>query len=369
MTRVIIVSLLLIALCAPGLAQQTPAGTAAPTVAAPATPPGTRVVLPGGTALTVVLTEKISSGNANVGDTFGIEAAQDVIIDGWLVIKKGAPGQGEILAVDRAGSHGHPGSLGVQMDWIYSVDGHKVKLTSQRKTEEGQGAAGAASTATILSYVFLGPLGLFAHNFVKGHDVVIDNTHPLPAYIDDSVYVLASERGEGPDSNFAQAVDAPPAQAAATVSAGAAQSVHVSATAAASTTTALPAPTLASNRADAPEDLSHQTATMPASQASTPTDTLLDVEGNQPKQTPKFAAPATWAIQYTFDCTASPKDTPTGFSVLVGGASSSIAPIIHAGDSGTDLVPVHAGGTAVVMSIQSHCIYHVRALAAAAPAI
>lgn len=367
MTRVIIVSFLLIALCTPVVAQQPPAGTAAPTVAPPATSAGTRVVLPGGTALTVVLTEKISSGDANVGDTFDIEAAQDVIIDGWLVVKKGAPGQGEILAVDRAGSHGHPGSLGVQMDWIYSVDGHKVKLTSQRKTEEGQGAAGVASTATILSYVFLGPLGLFAHNFVKGHDVVVDGTHPLPAYIDDSVYVLANERGEGPDSNFAQAVDAPAAQAPGAVGAAPAP-VHTSSVVEGPATAVPQAPALASNRAATPGDVSHQAAMMPASQGAAPTDTLLDVEGSQPKQTTKFSAPASWAIQYTFDCSASPKDTPTGFSILVGGTSSSIAPIIHGGASGTDLVPVHSGGAAVLMNIQSHCIYHVRALAAAAPA-
>ena len=365
MTHVIIFALLLASVSTPASPNQTPAPVA-PAVAPAAAAPGTRIVLPGGTPVTVVVSEKISSATANVGDTFDIEASQDVIIDGWLAIKKGAPGQGEILAVDRAGSHGHPGSLGVQMDWVYSVDGHKVKLTSQRKTEEGQGAAGAASTATILSYVFLGPLGLFAHNFVKGHDVVVDSTHPLPAYIDDSVYVLATERGEGPDSNFAQVADASAAQAP-SAAASAAAPVRSSMTAPATTAAApTPAATLASNRASNPEDLSHQAAMMPASQAPAPTDTLLDFEGNQPKQTPKFAAPASWAIQYTFDCTASPKDTPSGFSILVGGTSTSIAPIIHAGDSGTDLVPVHAGGTAVIMSIQSHCIYHVRAIAAAA---
>jgi hypothetical protein len=128
-----------------------------------------------------------------------------VVIDGWVAIAKGAAGQGEILTVDRAGSHGHPGSLGVKMDWIYAVDGDKVKLTSQQKTEEGQGEGGKSSTVTILSYAFLGLPGLFAHNFVKGHDVTIDSTHPVAAYVDDSVYVVASAKSDGA-AGFAQPV-------------------------------------------------------------------------------------------------------------------------------------------------------------------
>ncbi len=172
---------------------------------------GTRIVLAGGTPLTVAVDGKISSANANVGDTFGVRAAQDVVIGGWVAIAKGAIGQGEILSVDRAGSHGHPGSLGVQMDWIYAVDGEKVRLTSQRSTEQGQGEGGKSSTITILSWAFLGLPGLFAHNFVKGHDVEIDDTHPLTAYVDASVYVVASTRSDAAGGFAAPAAAAPAA--------------------------------------------------------------------------------------------------------------------------------------------------------------
>ena len=360
MTRLIVVAFIIMLACAPVRASQTVAPKASSAPVAPnAVPPastGTRVILPGGTPVTVVVSEKISSSTANVGDTFDIQASQDVIIDGWLVVKKGAPGQGEILAVDRAGSHGHPGSLGVQMDWIYSVDGHKVKLTSQRKTEEGEGKAGAASTATILSYVFLGPLGLFAHNFVKGHDVVVDNTHPLPAYIDDSVYVVANERGEGPDSNFAPTVAdaATPAHPAPAL---------VSPAHAPASMAPVAWPVAVAKPADAPVADQPRNTVMAPSQTAASTNTLMDFEGNQPKQTKSFSAPSQWSIQYTFDCSASPKDTPTGFSIMVTGATASVAPIIHAGSSGTDVVPISAGGT-VTISVQSHCIWHVRALAA-----
>lgn len=186
---------------------------AALAVTAAPLPAGTRIVLPAGTPLTVVVTNPISSATAKVGDTFAIAAQSDVAVGGWIAIKKGAPGQGEILAVTPAGSHGKPGSLGVQMDWVYAADGEKVKLGNQDSTQEGEGKTGVASTMTILSYALLGPLGLFAHNFVKGKDIVVDDTHPLQTYISDSVYVIATNREDGQASGFATEVDASPAPA------------------------------------------------------------------------------------------------------------------------------------------------------------
>lgn len=164
-----------------------------------------KLVVPGGTAISVLVVNPISSSTAKVGDTFAIESQSDVVVDGWIAIAKGAPGQGTIMSVDRAGSHGHPGSLGIEMNWIYAADGEKIRLTSQNVSEEGESKAGESSTVTIISWATLGLAGLFAHNFVKGRDVTIDNTHPLKAYVDESVYVVAKTRSTDSDGGFAKA--------------------------------------------------------------------------------------------------------------------------------------------------------------------
>jgi hypothetical protein len=190
---------------------QSPAPHAPPTLQSspfPAAPPtqqdaGTTVTIPGGTTVTVQLLDKISSSNANVGDTFAIRASKQVSIDGWVIIEKGAPGQGEVLSVDRAGSHGHPGTIGIQMDWIYATDGEKIKLTSERKTSEGESKAGVSSTVTIISWAFLGLPGLFMHNFVKGRDVVLDSSHPVDSFVADTVHVAAKVKESAPESGFA----------------------------------------------------------------------------------------------------------------------------------------------------------------------
>lgn len=172
-------------------------------------PKGT-VIVPGGTAIAFQVTDEVSSGTANVGDTFGLKVAKDVVIDGWVVVAKGAGGLGEVLKVDRAGAHGHAGSLGIQLDWVYGADGNKIKLSAEQKAREGENKAGVSSTMTIVSWAFLGLPGLFTHNFVKGHEVDItpQNTveHPLAAFVDASVYVRPQVKAN--DAGFAPAVPA-----------------------------------------------------------------------------------------------------------------------------------------------------------------
>jgi hypothetical protein len=181
----------------------TRAALAASKLPASASSASRALPLPGGTVVTVTVTDKVSSGSAKVGDTFGVTTTDDVIIDGYVAIQKGAGGQGEVLAVDPAGSHGHAGSLGVKLDWVYAVDGEKVRLNCQRKTAEGENKSGVSSTMTILSWAVLGPVGLFTHNFVKGHDMVLDQTHPLTAFVDDTVHVSSATPANNNATGFA----------------------------------------------------------------------------------------------------------------------------------------------------------------------
>jgi hypothetical protein len=185
------------------LPSPTPAATASPEPSPLPLPSGARLItVPGGTLVMVALTDKISSGTAKVGDTFGLKVIKDIVIDGYVVIAKDAGGQGEVLAVEKAGSHGHAGSLGIQIDWAYAVSGDKVRLSSQRKTSEGENKAGVSSTMTILSWVLLGPVGLFTHNWVKGHDFELDGTQPLQAYVDNTVHIVSTKQADS-DAGFA----------------------------------------------------------------------------------------------------------------------------------------------------------------------
>jgi hypothetical protein len=149
-----------------------------------------------GLPISVHLDAPLSSGSARIGDTFSFQAIDDVVSDGWVVIPKGAQGQGEVVQAEGAGGNGHQGKLGIQFDWITSVDGSRIKMSVTPRSSEGDSKVGAASTATIASYVLLGPLGLFAHNFVKGKDIVIDPATKLTGYVEHTVHVKATQQAD-----------------------------------------------------------------------------------------------------------------------------------------------------------------------------
>jgi len=160
-----------------------PAGSAS----APVSQPGNLVSgLAIGTPISVLLDNPLSSRGASSGQTFSFHAAHDIYtVDGaHVAILKGAPGKGEIGTTTSASGNGGGGKITLQFDWIIATDGTKVPLTSAESATEGGDSKGASSTATIATYLLLGPLGFFAHNFVRGKDAEIGTKTPLTAYVD-----------------------------------------------------------------------------------------------------------------------------------------------------------------------------------------
>jgi hypothetical protein len=144
----------------------------------------------------------LSSATAKEGDQVAIQVVNEVDVNGLCVIPKGSPGHATVETVDTAGSNGHGGQLGLTMDWVYGQDGGKVKLSPSNHASENGQQKGAASTATILSYVLLGPLGLFAHNFVRGRDATIDTKKVFQVFVDRDVHVVSSTKATDPTIGF-----------------------------------------------------------------------------------------------------------------------------------------------------------------------
>jgi hypothetical protein len=178
-------------------AAETPA--AAPTASPSAIPAGR--LLPGGTTVVVALLEQISSATAHEGDQIGIIAKKPVLVRGTVLIAQGAVGHATITSVEGSGNNGSGGKLSMAIDWIDAVDGGKVKLTQTNHASESGDSKGAASTAAIATYLLLGPLGLFAHNFVRGRDVTIDTKRTFTVFVDHDVYIkdaVVEEKSEDP---------------------------------------------------------------------------------------------------------------------------------------------------------------------------
>ena len=110
-----------------------------------------------------------------------------------VVISAGAEGQGSIILVDSAGGNGHSGTLALNFEWIYAVDGGKIRLSNGPQKHSEEDRKGASSTATIVGFVTFSLGGLFGHNLAHGEDVVIDGSKDLSAFVDRNVHVEATE--------------------------------------------------------------------------------------------------------------------------------------------------------------------------------
>jgi hypothetical protein len=162
-----------------------------------------RVSLAGGTSIGVRLASELSSSTAREGDRFAFTVIDDVRCEGWLVVPQGARGVGEVARVQTAGSNGHAGKLGLHFDYVFAVDGEKVRVTQTAATAEGEQKKGAASTPTIASYAMFGPLGLFAYNWIKGREASISPQTPFLVVVESTVHINAVDRMQ-PGDGFAR---------------------------------------------------------------------------------------------------------------------------------------------------------------------
>jgi hypothetical protein len=165
----------------------------APTPVPPATVPQ-QVLVPGGTTVVVSLTEPISSATANVNDQVAIVVKKPVVVNGWLIVPAGSNGHATVTAVQHAGGNGSGGKITMSVDWVYSVDGGMIQLSTTNHASESGDSKGAASTATLVSWILLGPVGFFAHNFVRGRDVTIGTDKTFTVFVDHDVHVKSVQK-------------------------------------------------------------------------------------------------------------------------------------------------------------------------------
>jgi hypothetical protein len=121
--------------------------------------------------------------------------AEDVVVNGTVVIKAGTLALGKVTFAQTKRHLGRAGSLDIEADKTHAVDGSKVELHAQEGSK-GKGKAGAMAAGMLITATGLGaPVGalfLLKH----GKDATIPAGSILTAYTDDavSVHVDASKQ-------------------------------------------------------------------------------------------------------------------------------------------------------------------------------
>ncbi len=160
----------------------------ASSIPAPSAPTPSVVVLPDSTTVKLALSEALSSANATQGQVIEFRVAEDVVVNGTVLIKKDTLALGKVTLAQGKRHLGRAGSLDIEADKTHAVDGSKVELHAEAGSK-GKGKAGAMSAGMLITATGVGaPIGAF-WLLKHGKDAMIPAGSILTAYTDDDVSV------------------------------------------------------------------------------------------------------------------------------------------------------------------------------------
>ncbi|MDB5230998.1 MAG: hypothetical protein JWN76_1803 [Chitinophagaceae bacterium] len=145
-----------------------------------------QIKLQDGTQVDIITTESVSSKTAKEGDQIVFQFADDVVVDGKIVIKGGAVVKGQVTTASRAKALGTAGKLDFILDYGKAVDGTNVRLRAAKSFKGKDKSAGVVAAG---AFVFA-PLLL-----IKGKDITIEKGQRFHVYVDRD-YVINATEGE-----------------------------------------------------------------------------------------------------------------------------------------------------------------------------
>jgi hypothetical protein len=108
--------------------------------------PAAPVKITANTPIRLTIDEALSSATAKPGQTFKVSTADDLVINGHLVIAKGTATMGKVVAVKhKQGFAAFDGSLEIEVDSIPAVNGQSVPLSGDLTVGGGQTPFGRGS--------------------------------------------------------------------------------------------------------------------------------------------------------------------------------------------------------------------------------
>jgi len=131
------------------------------------------IVLAEGTAVNVVTAQEVNSKEAKPNDPVKFTVAEDLTINGQVIVRKGTPAIGSVINAEKGGYLGKSGKLAVQVESTQTVDGQQLKLRAA-KGKEGNDKTDKVMALSFISGFFL---------LKKGGDAKIAAETPVTVYV------------------------------------------------------------------------------------------------------------------------------------------------------------------------------------------
>jgi hypothetical protein len=174
--------------------RMVPYGPPAATNAVPLSdlaPQTARIQVPAGTLIEIETASRVSSADAGEGDQIRFLVSRRVMVNGVMVIARGATARARVVKVKTAASWGRGGLLGWVMEDVVAVDGTLVpiKLSDRLAGKNRSKAVVAAAIATGAAvFPYTPPVGLI-WALKKGDEAVLDESRRSTAVVSDKTEV------------------------------------------------------------------------------------------------------------------------------------------------------------------------------------
>lgn len=120
-------------------------------------PPPAQLTVPAGTLVQIRLNDFLSSDRNQIGDQFSGTLDQPIVVNGWVVARRGETVMGQVKSVRKAGRIKGTSQLGVELTDITLVDGTQAPVLTQLSKASG-GTSHGADAATIGGTTALGAI-------------------------------------------------------------------------------------------------------------------------------------------------------------------------------------------------------------------
>jgi len=97
--------------------------------------PQDEIVVTEGTPINVVTVKEVTTKDAKPNDPVEFTVAEDLVINGQVIVRKGTPAVGSVITAQKRGYMGKSGKLAVQVESTTTSDGQRVKLRAAKGRE------------------------------------------------------------------------------------------------------------------------------------------------------------------------------------------------------------------------------------------
>lgn len=136
-------------------------------------------LVPKGTDVRLSFDQDISSKTAKIGDKVGFHVVDDVLVDGQVVIKKGAAATGTVTEVAKGRRFGVNARMKIRLDPITAADGTMVPIAARQKGKMTGGNTDKAAIASGAGLLVMGPVGLGIGYFITGKELNVKSGDTL----------------------------------------------------------------------------------------------------------------------------------------------------------------------------------------------